>query len=165
MSDDDRMDGFKYLVIADESPECPAAMFYAGHRARVSGGGLVMLSVVEPASYQHWVSVGEEMRAEAHEAAQALTARYAAELAGETGLDPEIVIREGEIRPEIRRLVEEDPGIKMIVLAAGSGRDGPGPLVSSLAKGGLGGRALPVLVVPGALGREDIKALAAPLAG
>lgn len=151
---------FKYLVIADETPECPAALLYAAWRARATGSRLLMLNVVEPVSFQHWVSVGEEMRAEAREAAEALTARFAAELMGETGVEPEILIREGELRPEIRKVLEEDGDVKLIVLAAGAGRDGPGPLVASLAKGGLGGRALPVLVVPGQLGREEIRALA-----
>jgi hypothetical protein len=156
------MSAFKYLVIADDSPECPIALLYAGLRARATGSGLVMLNVVEPASYQHWVSVGEAMRAEAHENAAALCARHAAELAGETGVQAEIVIREGEVRPEIRGVLADDPAIKLMVLAAGAGRDGPGPLVASLAKGGLGGRAIPVLVVPGNLGREDVRMLAGP---
>jgi len=157
--------GFKYLVIADESPECPTAMLYAALRARATGSRLQMLAVVEPVSYQHWVSVGEEMRAEAREAAEALTARFAAELVGETGVEPEIVIREGEMRPELRKLLAEDGDVKLIVLAAAAGRDGPGPLVASLAKGGLGGRAVPVLVVPGSLSREEVRALAVPSSG
>lgn len=156
------MAAFKYLVIADDSPECPVALQYASLRARATGSGLVMLSVVEPATYQHWVSVGEAMRAEAHEAAAALCARYAAEIAGDSGVEAEILIREGEMRPELRRVLAEDRDIKLMVLAAGVGRDGPGPLVASLAKGGLGGRAIPVLVVPGDLGRDDVRALAGP---
>lgn len=156
------MSAFKYLVVADDSPECPAALLYAALRARATGSALVMLCVIEPVRDQQWVSVGEEMRAEALEAAEALTARFAAELVGEAGVEPEIIIREGEIRPEIRKLLAEDTAVKLIVLAAGAGRDGPGPLVSALAKGGLGGRATPVLVVPGQLSRDEIHALASP---
>jgi len=156
------MSGFKYLVVADDSPECPIALLYAGLRARATGSGLVMLTVIEPVTYQHWMSVGDEMRAEAREAAEKLAARYAGELAGETGIAPEIVIREGEVRPELRRLLSEDSGLKLLILAAGVGRDGPGPLVAAVAKGGLGGRSIPVLVVPGDLSRDDVRALAGP---
>jgi nucleotide-binding universal stress UspA family protein len=156
------MAAFKYLVIADDSPECPIALLYAALRARATGSGIVMLNVVEPASYQHWVSVGEAMRAEARENADALCQRYQAEIASESGIEAKILIREGEVRPEIRCVLAEDPAIKLLVLAAGVGRDGPGPLVASLAKGGLGGRTIPVLVVPGDLSRDDVRMLAGP---
>jgi hypothetical protein len=78
-------------------------------------------------------------------------------------VQPEIVIREGESKVELRRFVDEDQEIRIVVLAAGVGRDGPGPLVSSVAKGqGFGGRAVPVLVVPGGLGKEEARRLATP---
>jgi nucleotide-binding universal stress UspA family protein len=156
--------GFKYLVLADESPEFPAALLYGALRAKTTGAGLVMLHVIEPSSWTHWVSVGEEMREEALENARALTGRFAAEVWAEAGLEPEIVIREGELHAELKRLVEQDRDIKVVVLAAGVGREGPGPLISSLAKGnGLGGaRPLPTVVVPGSLTKTEIRDLAAP---
>jgi nucleotide-binding universal stress UspA family protein len=153
----------KSLVIADESPEFPAALHYAALRAKRTGEAIVMLRVVEPPEPAEWVSVSEEIRRQAAEAAEALTQRFAAEVWAETGLTVEIVIREGDLKAEIRRLLEEDKAVKIIVLAAGSGKGGPGPLVSSLAKGhAFGARALPVLVVPGGLSKEELKALADP---
>ncbi|MGE3248780.1 MAG: universal stress protein [Hyphomonadaceae bacterium] len=157
--------GFKFLVIADESPEFPAALFYAALRAKFSGSAVVMLRVVEPTEPAEWVSVSEEIRRQAAEAAEALTQRLAAEVWAETGLTVETVIREGDLKGEIKRLIEEDKAIKIVTLAAGAGQSGPGPLVSSLARGtSLAGRAIPVLVVPGALSKDEIKALAEPLA-
>ena len=154
---------FKFLVIADDSPEFPAALAYAALRAKWSGSSVVMRRVIEPEEPAEWVSVSEEIRRQAIEAAEALTQRYAAEVWAETGLKAEIVIREGEIRGEIRRLIEDDPAIRIITLAAGAGQGGPGPLVSSLARGqGFGARPLPVLVVPGGLTKEAIRALAEP---
>jgi nucleotide-binding universal stress UspA family protein len=154
---------FKYLVIADESPEFPAALHYAALRAKRAGDAIVMLRVVEPPEPAEWVSVSEEIRRQAAEAAEALTQRFAAEVWAESGLTVEIVIREGELKAEIRRLIEEDSAIKLVVLAASSAKGGPGPLVSSLAKGhGFGGHAIPVLVVPGGLSKEELKGLADP---
>ena len=155
---------FKYLVIADDSAEFPTALAYAAHRVKVTTGALVILRIVDTVTDNaHWVSVGEEMRAEALEAAEAMAERLAAETWAETGVQPEIVIREGETRSELRRFIDDDHEIRIIVLAAGVGRDGPGPLVTSVAKGqGLGARALPVLIVPGSLSREEARALAVP---
>ena len=155
---------FKYLVIADDSAEFPAALAYAAHRVKVTTGALVILRIVDTVTdHAHWVSVGEEMRAEALEAAEAMAERLAAETWAETGVQPEIVIRQGETKSELRRFIDEDQDIRIVVLAAGVGRDGPGPLVTSVAKGqGFGARALPVLIVPGSLSREEARALAVP---
>jgi nucleotide-binding universal stress UspA family protein len=154
---------FKYLIIADESAEFPAALAYVAYRAKQTGAAIVMLHVIEPAEPSEWVSVAEEIRRQAAEAAEALTQRFAAEVWAETGLTVEIVIREGDLKGEIRRLLDEDRTIKVLALAAGAGQVGPGPLVSSIAKGqALGARPVPVLVVPGHLSREDLKGLAVP---
>lgn len=154
--------GFKFLVIADDSPEFPGAAQYAGLRAKATGAGMVLLRVVEPPGGAYWTTVEQEMRRDAMEHAQAMTARFAAEVWAEAGIEVEVVIREGEVRPELRKLIDADPEIKVVVLAAGSARDGPGPLVSSIAKGqGLGaGRALPAIVLPAGLSRDEIRNLA-----
>jgi nucleotide-binding universal stress UspA family protein len=154
---------FKFLVIADDSAEFAAALAYTAYRVKTTGAALLILRVVDTVTdHAHWVSVGEEMRAEALEAAEAQAERLAAEVWAETGVQPEIVIREGEMRAELRRLLDDDPEVRIIVLGAGVGRDGPGPLVASLARQGLGGRPVPVLVVPGSLSREEAKILAMP---
>jgi hypothetical protein len=70
------------------------------------------------------------------------------------------VLREGQTAQEIAKLIEEDEDISSLILAAGLGNEGPGPLVSSLAaKGGLG-LPIPVTIVPGDLDDAEIDALA-----
>lgn len=158
--------GFKFLVVADDTPEFPAALMFAALRAKATGGGLVLLCVIEPSEAAGWASVDAQIRMEALEDAHALAHRFAEDVRAETGIAPEIVIREGEKRAEIRAQLEDDRGVRFIVLAAGAGAAGPGPLVSAIAKGGgLGGRPLPVVIVPGGLSRDEIRALAAPIEG
>ncbi|MNU08651.1 hypothetical protein D3C72_2547940 [compost metagenome] len=68
-----------------------------------------------------------------------------------------MIIREGNTNDQLPSLIEEDQDIAILVLAAGSGKEGPGPLVQSLA-----GRALfqiPVTVVPAGLSNDDIDAV------
>jgi nucleotide-binding universal stress UspA family protein len=48
------------------------------------------------------------------------------------GIEPEQVTRIGVKAEEIVRLIEEDEDISFLVLAAGTGKEGPGPLVSTL---------------------------------
>ena len=59
----------------------------------------------------------------------------------------------------IAELIEEEPGISILVLGAGTGKKGPGPLVSSLA-GKLSGKfPIPITVVPGNLSLDQIDSL------
>jgi hypothetical protein len=53
------------------------------------------------------------------------------------------------------KLIDEDEDIAALILAAGTGKEGPGPLVSSLAKTA-GDFPIPVAVVPGHLSDEDL---------
>ena len=103
-------------------------------------------------------SVADIMRAEAQEEANAVLARFAARANGAAGITPERVIREGESAEEVLALIDADEDIAVLVLAAGTGSEGPGPLVSSLAKTA-GTFPIPVAIVPGHLSDEDLEAM------
>lgn len=159
-------EGFACLVIADESPEFPAALIYAAHLAKAGGWRLIMLHVIEPSEPAPWVTVSEEIQRQALANAEALLGRFAAEAWAEAGVTAESAIRQGELRAELRKFVESEDAVKLVVLAASAGPGGPGPLIASLAKGGhaFGARPLPVMVVPGALSSDEVRALARPAA-
>jgi hypothetical protein len=69
------------------------------------------------------------------------------------------VIREGVAKDEILKLVDEDPDIRMLVLAAAPGSDGPGPLVSELAGQKAGNLNFLISIIPGGLTDEQIDRL------
>jgi nucleotide-binding universal stress UspA family protein len=149
----------KYLVVIDESPECDRAIYYASRRAARTASGLIMLLVIEPHDrHQQWLGVADIMRAEAHEAANAVLDRFAARANGAAGLTPERVIRDGERAQEILELIDEDEDIAILVLAAGAAVDGPGPLVDTLGKSA-GTFPIPIAIVPGHLSDEELDAL------
>ena len=148
----------KFLAVIDDTPECQRAVHYAGMRAKNSNGAVVLLYVIANADFQQWLGVEEIMRAEAREAAEAVLARAAQALREAIGIEPETVIREGVASEQINGLIEEDRDIAILVLAAGSAKEGPGPLVTSLAS-----RAhafpIPVTVIPDQLTDEELDAL------
>lgn len=148
----------KFLAVIDDTPECARAVHYAGRRAKNSNGGLVLLYVIPEGDFQQWLGVEQIMRAEAMELAEASTARAAGTVRETVGIDPEIIIREGNAAEQIHALIEEDRDIAILVLAAGSAREGPGPLVSSIAGRG-GAFPIPVTVLPDTLTNEEIDAL------
>ncbi len=150
----------KFLVIADGSPESHQALYFAALRAAHTTGAVTLLSVVSPADFQHWLGVENIMREEAMEEAEKVLHRLAAQANDMCGVIPELVVREGKLREEISALISEDPDIAVLVLGAATGKEGPGPLVSSIASDAAGGFGVPVTIVPGNLSDEQIQLLA-----
>lgn len=152
----------KFLCVIDDTPECDRAVAYAATRARHTAGGLVLLYVIPPGDFQHWRGVEEMMRAEAmDEARQRLAATAERVHAFASNIEAELIIREGQPAEEIHRLIEEDRDIAILVLAAGIGSEGPGPLVTSVAAARSGPPfPIPVTIVPGDMSDEDIAAVA-----
>ena len=68
-------------------------------------------------------------------------------------------ITEGKPAEEIHKLIEDDQDIAILVLAAGGAKEGPGPLVASIAGKGAA-FPIPVTVVPLNLSDDDIDSLA-----
>jgi nucleotide-binding universal stress UspA family protein len=146
----------KYLIVIDDSDECDRAVYYASRRSARTGAGVVMLRVIETKDRNsQWLGVADIMRAEAHEEAQAILAHFASRAEAIAGITPEQIIREGEIATEILNQIEEDEDIAILVLAAGTGNDGPGPLVADLSHSA-GTFPIPVAIVPGHLGDQDL---------
>jgi nucleotide-binding universal stress UspA family protein len=100
------------------------------------------------------------MRAEAEEEATTRLDAAAGVARAAAGVEPERMIRLGEPATEILDVIRDDEDIAFLVLAAGSGGDGPGPLVSAIAGHGAAAFPVPVVIVPGGLSDEEIDALA-----
>src|SRR6202000_1914418 len=125
----------KWLVVIDDTAECDRAVYFAARRAARVGAGVIMLRVIETHDRnQQWLGVADIMKAEAHEEANAVLDRASARASAITGVMPERVIREGVKAEAVLQLIEEDEDIAVLILAAGTDNEGPGPLVASLAK-------------------------------
>jgi nucleotide-binding universal stress UspA family protein len=149
----------KYLVVIDDTPECDRAVYWASRRASRTEAGLIMLHVIEPHDRnQQWLGVAEVMRAEAHDEANTLLTRFAGRVNGIAGITPERAIREGDQVTEILGLIEEDQDIAILVLAAATGKEGPGPMVAGLAKT-IADFPVPIALVPGQLSDEELDSL------
>lgn len=149
----------KLLVVVDETPEADRALYFAARRAARMGSGLVLLTVMDPGEAQVWLGVGDIMKAEAEEKAEALLEKAAQRVRDIAGIEPERVVGEGATVTELKRVIDEDEDIAVLVLAASIGADGPGPIVSAITvKGGMN-MAIPVTIVPGSLEDTEIDAL------
>jgi nucleotide-binding universal stress UspA family protein len=147
-----------FLVVVDQSAELKLALRFAARRARATGGRVAMLYVTEPAEAE-WLGVGdimrEERRAEAEQRLQELSTQVQT-LAGEM---PILYVREGNVRDELLKLVDEEPSVSILVLAADAGAGGPGPLVTALTGKFAGKLHIPLAIVPGSLTEEEVDAI------
>ena len=149
-----------FLVVVDETEEMRVALRFAALRARHTDGKVALLYVLEPSDVQQWMAVESLMREEQREQAESLLQRLAGEVAELCGSPAILHIREGRRRDELLALIAEEPQISILVLAAGTGPEGPGPLISHLVGKMSGKLRVPVTVVPGSLSDEQIAALA-----
>lgn len=148
----------KFLVVLDDSRECLNAMRFAAMRAARTGGGVEILSVIPPDEFNHWIGVGNVMREEARERIEVHYEVFAKWMRDRQGIDPELVIREGQPIDEIMAQIVDDPQIGVLVLGAGTGKQGPGPLVTQITKNA-GGLPIPITIVPGDLSKEKLEAI------
>jgi nucleotide-binding universal stress UspA family protein len=146
----------KFMVVLDDSRECLNAMRFAAMRASKTGGGVAILSVIPPDEFNHWIGVGNVMREEARERINAHFEVFAKWMRDKQGVDPELIIREGQPVDEIIAQVREDPNIGVLVLGAGTDKKGPGPLVTQLTRNA-GNLPIPITIVPGDLSKEKLE--------
>ncbi|GAB4266864.1 MAG: universal stress protein [Pararhodobacter sp.] len=149
----------KFLVVLDDSKECLNAIRFAALRASHTGGGVQILSVIPPEEFQHWVGVADLMREEARERIEAHYEVFAKWMRDKHGIQPELVIREGQPVDEILGQIADDPEIGVLVLGAGMERSGPGPLVTQLTKSS-GSLPIPITIVPGGMSKERMETIA-----
>lgn len=148
----------KFLVVLDDSRECLNAMRFAAMRAANTKAGVTILSVIPPDDFNHWIGVGDLMREEARERIHAHFEVFAKWMRDKQGVDPELMIREGEPVTEILAHVKADPDIGVLVLGAASDKKGPGPLVTQLTKNA-GNLPIPITIVPGDLSKEQLESI------
>jgi nucleotide-binding universal stress UspA family protein len=147
----------KFLVVVDTTPECKVALRYAARRAQHTGGRVTLLAAAAPPDFQQWRGVEEIMEDEAHSEAEALLHGAAGTVNELAGILPELIILQGRVTECVSQLLKKDRDISILVLAAGAGKEGPGPLVTMFA-GGM--QAVPVTIVPGNLTEAAIDAIA-----
>ena len=147
----------KFLVVVDKTPECRVAVRFAARRAQHTGGRVTLLCVAQPADFQQWRGVEQIMRDEARAEAEAQIYAAAKTVNELAGIIPELVIGTGRPADCLVELVRSDDAISILVLAAGAGKEGPGPLVSLFATGV---QSIPVTIVPGTLSDSAIDRIA-----
>ena len=147
----------KFLVVVDKTPESVVALRFAARRAQHTGGRVTLLCPAQPPDFQQWRGVEEIMKDEAHADAEEMIYAAAKTVNELSGIMPELLIPYGAVTDCLLKLIKEDPAISILVLASGTAKEGPGPLVSMF---GGAVQTIPVTIVPGNFTDAEIDALA-----
>lgn len=148
-----------FLVVADRTEEMQVALRYAARRARNVGGRVALFACIEDAGDPQWQAVADLAEQEQRDEIEARMQRFAETVATLCGTLPVIYIRRGVPQEQLLTLLDEEPSISILVLAAGTGRGGPGPLISALTGKQSHRLHVPLTIVPGSLSDAEIEAL------
>ena len=147
----------KFLVVVDKTPEHKVALRFATRRAQHTGGRVTLMCPAQLPDFQQWRGVEEIMRDEAHAEAESMLYEAAKTVNELSGILPELVIPYGLPTECLFQLLKEDKAISILVLASGTAKEGPGPLVAMFATAV---QAIPVTIVPGTFTDAQVDALA-----
>ena len=147
-----------YLVVIDDSDEARVALRFAARRAAKTQGAIEVLAIVEPQDFVQWGGVQAAIEEEQKLRIEATIASSVGEIVDSAGIEPTIVIRQGEPVKVVRELIGERQDIAALVLgAAASGA--PGPLVADFTGTDAGKLPCPVMIIPGSLSEERLEQL------
>ena len=146
------------LVIADNSPEMNIALEYACARSKKTGRKIIIATFIEPLDVLTTQGISEIMKNEAREEAEKILNTAATIVKETTGIVPILHTREGEIISELKKLIEEEEGINVLVLAANTNENekNPGPIINALISREISTLRIPVMIVPGNFSKDHI---------
>ena len=146
------------LVIADESPEMEIALEYACARSKKTSRKIIIATFIEPLDVLTTQGVTEIMKNEAREEAGKILLKAASYVKEKTGEMPALAVREGETITELKKLIDEEENINVLVLAANSDSKSKesNVIINSLVSQEITNMRVPVMIVPGNFSKDHI---------
>ena len=146
------------LVVADNSNEMKIALEYACARSKKTGRKIIIATFVEPIDVLTTQGVSEIMKNEAREEAESILKEAASFVKNKTGELPALSLREGETITELKKLIDEEKNINVLVLAAKNEENNkdPGTIITSLVTNEITNLRVPIMIVPGNFSEDHI---------
>ena len=145
------------LVIADKSKEMNIALDYACARSKKTGRKIILAAFIEPLDVLTTQGVSEIMKNEAREEVEKILHSAATKVKESTGNIPVLYTREGDLITELKKLIEEEENINVLVLAASyKDKDNPKSIINALITKEINTLRIPIMIVPGNFSKEHI---------
>lgn len=149
----------KFLVCVDNSEQAKVALRLACLKAKRINGLVDILHVVEPPDFQGIFSIADKMNVDKRQEAEKLLQGFATEAREWAGITPTLLVREGGVKEQIIKAIEEDKTISMLVIGIAPHSKMNKELLTSLAEYIGDELMIPIMAVPGNLTYEQIEDL------
>jgi nucleotide-binding universal stress UspA family protein len=147
-----------YLVVVDDSPEAAVALRFAARRAAKTNGRIEVLGIVEPQDFVQFGGVQAAIEEEQRLRIQGVVSASVGEILDEAGIEPVIIVQQGEPVKTVRDYVGEREEVAALVLGAAP-HGNPGPLVSNFCGNDAGKLPCPIMLIPGSLTDDRLEQL------
>jgi nucleotide-binding universal stress UspA family protein len=147
-----------YLVVVDDSSESRVALRFAARRAAKTNGRIEVLGIVEPQDFVQFGGVQAAIEEEQRLRIEGVVSSAIGEILDESGIEAQIIIRQGEAVRTVRDFIGEREEVTALVLGAAPNGN-PGPLVADLTGNDAGLLPCPVMIIPGSISDERLEQL------
>jgi len=149
----------KFLVCVDQHEESVAALKFACLKAFTRGAVVDIVHILPPADFQTLGMIADRMNEERRAEGEILLKRLSSEAVEHYGITPGLILREGSTGDELLKLISEMADVSVLIVGTAHHMKGRGKLAAWLAQQ-LGQKLfIPLLMVPGNLTDDQIKAL------
>ena len=146
-----------FLAVFDGTDECKSAVRYAARRAQLNNANLLIVATVDTAEFTYWLSVNSKMIDNIEKESKEMLKVLSKEIQSYSNLECSYIIEHGSKLDVVKRLIDEDETISLLVLASNKKDKNPGVLVETISGDGY---SIPVVVLPGNLNDDSIDKLA-----
>jgi nucleotide-binding universal stress UspA family protein len=145
-----------FLAVFDGTDECKSAVRYAARRAQLNNANLLIVATVDTAEFTYWLSVNSKMIDNIEKESKEMLKVLSKEIQSYSNVECSYIIEHGSKLDVVKRLIDEDETISLLVLASNKKDKNPGVLVETISGDGY---SIPVVVLPGNLDDDSIDKL------
>lgn len=145
-----------FLAVFDGTDECKSAVRYAARRAQLNNANLLIVATVDTAEFTYWLSVNSKMIDNIEKESKEMLKVLSKEIQSYSNVECSYIIEHGSKIDVVKRLIDEDETISLLVLASNKKDKNPGVLVETISGDGY---SIPVVVLPGNLNDDSIDKL------
>ena len=146
-----------FLAVFDGTEECKSAVRYASRRAKLNNASLLIVATIDTAEFSYWLSVNNTMIDTVEKESKDMLNDLSREIHSYSDVECDYIIEHGSKLDVVKRLIENDKSISLMILASNTKDKNPGILVETISSAGY---TIPVVVLPGNLNDDSIDKLA-----
>jgi nucleotide-binding universal stress UspA family protein len=147
----------KFLAVFDGTDECKSAVRYASRRAQINSADLLIVATIDTLEFTYSLNVNSKMIDNIEKESKEMLSNLSKEIHSYSDINCDYIIEHGSKLEVVKKLIDDDQSISLLILASNKKDKKPGILVETIS--GIG-YSIPVVVLPGNLNDDSIDKLA-----